>query len=91
MSAPTNPNKLLDEHQTKKVAERERKAAEQWAKEQTAKLQAERDNALEKAAASAAKEAVLCVRIKRRLGLPTRSCQPTPSQQGRKNCVSLMT
>src|SRR5260370_29612283 len=51
--------RLQIERETKKVAERERKAAEQWAKAQTSKLQAERDNALEKAKALAAKQAAL--------------------------------
>lgn len=51
--------RLQIELETKKVSERERKAAEQWAKAQTSKLQAERDNAVEKAKASAAKEAAL--------------------------------
>lgn len=51
--------RLQIERETKKVAEREHKAAEQWAKAQTSKLQVERDNALEKAKAAAAKEAAL--------------------------------
>ncbi|MGI8836340.1 MAG: hypothetical protein ACR2H4_06840 [Pyrinomonadaceae bacterium] len=51
--------RLQIERETKKVAEKERKAAEQWAKEQTSKLQVERDNALQKAKASEAKEAAL--------------------------------
>jgi hypothetical protein len=51
--------RLQIERETKKVTERERKAAEQWAKAQTSKLQAERDNALEQAKASAVKEAAL--------------------------------
>lgn len=51
--------KLEVERETKRVTEKERKAAEQWAKAQTSKLQAERDNAVQKAKASEAKEAVL--------------------------------
>jgi hypothetical protein len=51
--------RLQIERETKKVTEREHKAAEQWAKAQTSKLQAERDSALQKAKASAAKEAAL--------------------------------
>src|SRR6266568_2085849 len=46
--------RLQIERETKKVAEKERKAAEQWAKAQTSKLQVERDNALQKAKASEA-------------------------------------
>src|SRR6266851_5100440 len=51
--------KLQVERETKKAAEKERKAAEQWAKEQTSKLRAERDGALQKMIAFEAKEAAL--------------------------------
>ncbi len=50
---------LKIQRETKKAAERERKVAEQWAKEQTAKLQAERDGALQRVKAFEAKEAAL--------------------------------
>lgn len=51
--------KLQVERETKRVIEKERKAAEQWAKAQTSKLQAERDGAVQKAKAFEAKEATL--------------------------------
>jgi hypothetical protein len=51
--------KLQVAQETKRVIEKERKAAEQWAKAQTFKLQAERDGAVQKAKALEAKEATL--------------------------------
>src|SRR2546428_12815345 len=43
--------------ETKKAVEKERKAAEQWVKEQTSKLQAERDGALQRMKAFEAQQA----------------------------------
>ncbi len=51
--------KLQVAQETKRVIEKERKAAELWAKAQTSKLQAERDGAVQKAKAFEAKEATL--------------------------------